>query len=85
MLRPRSGEAPFKARVTKAGRWLDVDKGMAEHLANVVWVFADKVRYRLPHVHEAAAAIMLAWPESEFLGPIVDYPQRDEEGFPIVY
>ncbi len=85
LLRPRSGEEPFRARVTKDGKWLDVDKNMAEHLANLAWAFDDQIGYRLPHIHKAAAALMVAWPESEFLGPIVNYPQRDERGFPIVY
>ena len=85
LLRPRSGEEPFKARVTEAGKWLDVDKNMAEHLENIAWAFADNIGYRLPHIHKAAAALLVAWPESEYLGPIVSYPQRDERGFPIVY
>ena len=85
LLRPRNGQEPFKARVTEAGRWLDVDKDMALHLETIATVFASEIGYRLPHVHEAAAALMVAWPESKFLKPIVHYPQRDENGLPIVY
>ena len=85
LLKPPDGREPFKARVTEAGKWLGVDKGQAHQLETLAWAYADDIGYRLPHIHKAAAALLVAWPESEFLKPIVNYPQRDERGFPIVY
>ena len=85
LLKPPDGREPFEARVTQDGRWIVGDDVLAWELHVLAQRYADKVGYRLPHVHPAAAAVIKAWPGSELLKPIVHYPQVDERGLPIVY
>ena len=56
LLKPTNdGEEPFKARVTEAGKWLDVSKAQAHQLETLAWVYADDIGYRLPHIHKAGS------------------------------
>lgn len=48
-------------------------------------IYVDEIGYRLPHIHEAAAAVFVASSESEVIKPVVHYPQEDENGLSIVY
>ena len=48
-------------------------------------IYVDEVGYRLPHIHEVAAAVLVASSESEVIKPVVHYPQEDDSGLLIVY